>query len=267
MSASEIDESHAQFRGAWRLFALGSPQGEVVERREVFIAAGHVTWPLMNAAFLNAPVEREQDLARSIESAARYFAQGRHGWSFAYSEDWLSPALRPRAASLLQAHGLSPGMSIMGMAAERLQTPVRPPPPLDLLRVKDTWGYNAVADINATCYDVPREVGREALASPDIYGPACRAFVGCLEDKPVTTTSVLKVDDIAYVALVATLPEHRRTGAAESVMRQALMAAKQDWGLERAVLHATAAGRPVYQRMGFHDVTPFQLFFSPPPGG
>ena len=68
---AEIDESHAQFRGAWRQLALASPAGEVVERPDVFISAGHVRWALMNAAFLRAPATSEQALAAAAASAAR----------------------------------------------------------------------------------------------------------------------------------------------------------------------------------------------------
>jgi hypothetical protein len=36
-----LEEAHAQYRKAWRLYALAVPGSEVVERPEVFIAAGH----------------------------------------------------------------------------------------------------------------------------------------------------------------------------------------------------------------------------------
>ncbi|RKH62734.1 GNAT family N-acetyltransferase [Corallococcus aberystwythensis] len=262
MSRTEIDESYAQFRGAWRLFALGLPKGEVVERADVFITAGHVSWALMNMAFLTRPVETEAQLEHAVDSAARYFEQGPHGWAFTLTPDWLAPALRERADALLAARGLKPGMATTGMVADRLLEPVRPLAPIDLRPVRDEWGYNAVADVNASSYDMPQALGREALAAPGIYGPESRGFVGCHDGAPAASTVALRVDGIVYIALVATLAEHRRKGAAEVVLRRTLEEAKQAWGLERTVLHATEAGAPVYRRMGYRDVTSFCSYFS-----
>ncbi|NOK18319.1 GNAT family N-acetyltransferase [Corallococcus carmarthensis] len=266
MSRIEIDESHAQFRGAWRLFALGLPAGEVVERAEVFITAGNVAWSLMNMAFLTRPVETEAELERAVDSAARYFEQGPHGWAFTLTPDWLAPEVRARADALLATRGLKPGMLTTGMVADGLKEPVRPLAPLDIRPVRDTWGHNAIADVNAASYDMPQALGREALAAPGIFGPESRGFVGCHDGAPASTTVALRVDGIVYIALVATLAEHRRQGAAETVLRHTLEEAKRAWGLERTVLHATAAGAPVYRRMGYRDVTSFCSYFAPAKG-
>ncbi|MFP2930721.1 GNAT family N-acetyltransferase, partial [Pyxidicoccus sp. 3LG] len=207
---AEIDESHAQYRGSWRLLALGSRSGEVVERPEVYIAASHVSWALMNCAFLRAPVESEQALAASVASAARYFSAGKHGWCFVLGEDWLAPQVREQAASILAWYGLKPVMTATGMVADRLVAPVRPLPPLDLRAAEDAAGREALSDINAACYDVPRDVGREAFAVEGIYGPDCRGFVGYKDGAPATSAAVMaRGMESAYVALVATLPEHR----------------------------------------------------------
>jgi ribosomal protein S18 acetylase RimI-like enzyme len=72
------------------------------------------------------------------------------------------------------------------------------------------------------------------------------------------------VGEVAYIAMVATLPAHRQLGCAEAVMRHALAEAKQAWGMERTVLHATPAGLPVYQRMGYRPVTRFHFYMAPP---
>lgn len=265
-SRAEIDESNAQFRGAWRLFALGSKTGEVVERPDVYITASHVTWSMMNAAFLRAPVESEQALAAAAASAARYFSMGKHGWSFVICDDWLAPSVRDNAPSILAWYGLTTDMPVTGMVAEKLVPPIRPPPPLDFRPVTDTWGRQAVADINAHAYDVPQHLGREALEHATLYTPDCQGFVACRDEEAAASTLVLRVDAAVYVALVATQSQHRRQGAAEAVMRHALAKAHQDWGIERTVLHATSDGEPVYTRMGYRPVTRFRMYMAPPPG-
>ncbi|AEI67674.1 GNAT family N-acetyltransferase [Corallococcus macrosporus] len=265
-SRAEIDESNAQYRGAWRLFALGSKAGEVVERPDVYITACNVAWSMMNAAFLRAPVETEQALAAAAASAARYFSAGRHGWSFLICDDWLAPAVRDNAPSILDWYGLKPELVVTGMVADRLQPSLHPPSPFDLRPVTDAGGRQAVADINALSYDVPRDLGREAFDEATLYNADCQGFVACRDEAPAASAVVLRVDAAAYVALVATHPQHRRQGAAEAVMRHALARARQDWGTERTVLHATEAGQPVYTRLGYRPVTRFRMYLAPPPG-
>ncbi|NOJ82750.1 GNAT family N-acetyltransferase [Myxococcus xanthus] len=264
-SRVEIDESNAQFRGAWRLFALGSKSGEVVERPEVYITACHVAWSMMNSAFLRAPVETEQALAAAAASAARYFSAGKHGWSFVVCDDWLAPSVRDKAPSILAWYGLKSEMDVTGMVADRLAPSIHPRPPFTVRPVTDTWGRQAVADINANAYDVPRHFGREAFDEDTLYTPDCQGFVACRDEEATASTVVLRVDAAAYVALVATQPQHRRQGAAEAVMRHALAKAHQDWGTERTVLHATSAGEPVYTRLGYRPVTRFRMYMAPPP--
>ncbi|NTX02210.1 GNAT family N-acetyltransferase [Myxococcus sp. CA040A] len=263
---AEIDESHAQFRGAWRRMALAGRAGEVVERPEIYIAASHVSWALMNASFLRAPAETEQALATSVASAARYFSTGKHAWTFVVSDDWLAPQVRERAESILAWYKLKPLAVITGMVADGLAEPTHPLPSLEFRPVQDTWGRQAVADINAQSYDASRETGREAFDVEALYGPDSRGFVACRGDAPASSTVVMRVDDVAYIALVATSPEHRRVGAAEVVMRRALQEARDAWGLQRTVLHATEAGLPLYLRMGYRPVTRFRVYKAPPPG-
>jgi len=263
---AEIDESNAQYRGAWRLFALGSKAGEVVERPDVYITACHVAWSMLNAAFLREPLETEQALAAAAASAARYYATDKHGWCFVICDDWLAPSVRESAPSILAWYGLKADMAATGMVADGLQPPDRPLPSFECRSVTDTWGRQAVADINATSYDVPRHLGLEAFDVDTLYTRDCRGFVACRDDEPAASTVVLRVEQAAYVALVATLPQHRRQGAAEVAMRHALAKAEQAWGIRRTVLHATDAGLPVYTRLGYRPVTRFRLYTASPPG-
>jgi hypothetical protein len=43
-------------------------------------------------------------------------------------------------------------------------------------------------------------------------------------------------------------------------MRRTLLEAREAWGVQRTVLHATPAGQPVYRRMGYVDTLRFDAF-------
>jgi len=264
MPIDEILESNTQFLGAWRFFARHSPKGEVLDLPEVHIASANVTWSMMNAAFLPAPQQAAEGLQRTAAAAARYFESRGKGWLLAVCEDWLAPDLRPRAAELLAPHGLKHAMATTGMVTDRLLEPVRPLPALELRPVTEVQGRHGVADINGLSYDTPRDIAREAIDVPAFFSGEGRGlgYVGHRNGQAASCAAVLPIDGVAYVALVATLPEHRKLGCAEAVMRQALAEAHRTQGLRRTVLHATEAGRPVYLRMGYRSVTRFHFYMA-----
>jgi ribosomal protein S18 acetylase RimI-like enzyme len=266
MSTADIDESNTQFSGAWSAFARRSPTGEVLELPEVLIASANVAWSMMNTAFLRSPVETEEALRTTLASAVRYFQPRGHGWIFVVCEDWLGPRLRARAPELFGAHGLQRVMEATGMAAGRLTPPTRPPSPLDIHRVRDAKSRQHIADLNSRCYDMPVEMGREAFDVPGFFEGNCQGYAGYLHGKPITSTAVVQVGQVAYVAMVATLPMYRQRGHAETTLRLALSEARRAWGTERTVLHATPIGLPLYQRMGYRVVTRFHLYQGLPQG-
>lgn len=264
MPIDEVLESNTQFLGAWRFFARHSPTGEVLDLPEVHIASSNAAWAMLNVAFLPAPVETEEGLQRAAAAAARYFQPRGNAWMFAVCEDWLAPELRPRTAGLLAPHGLKSGMDTTGMVTDRLVEPVRPLPPLELRQAVDSRGRRDVADLNALAYDAPRDMVREILDVPAWFAGEGLGvgYVGHRNGEAASCATVLPVDGVAYVALVATLKEHRRLGCAEAVIRQALAETHRTQGLQRTVLHATAEGQPVYLRMGYRPVTRFHFYMA-----
>jgi ribosomal protein S18 acetylase RimI-like enzyme len=249
------------------MFAMCTLTAEIVERHEVYVAAGHIDWAFINTAILREPSTSTRALESSVASAARYFSAGKNGWMFVLSDDWLAPEVQSAAPSLLEGYGLKPVMTTIGMVADRLLEPRRPMPLVDVRPVRNADERRAMADINAASYDVSQELVRKAFDHEHIYGPECMGFLGTRNGVPITSTLVTPIDgNNAYVGLVATLPDHQRIGAAEAVMRHALAEARRAWGVERTVLHATEEGSPVYLRMGYRPVTHFKMYMAAAPG-
>ena len=86
--------------------------------------------------------------------------------------------------------------------------------------------------------------------------------VGWTGGKPASGAAVMMVDGLRYVALVATDPAHQRRGYAEAAMRRALDVAAERHGDVPSFLHATDAGRPIYERMGYTTVTTHTIFME-----
>jgi len=62
--------------------------------------------------------------------------------------------------------------------------------------------------------------------------------------------------------LVATDANARRKGYGEAIVRHALQKAHESTGLTKSALHATAMGKPVYERIGFRPVADFRWYMQ-----
>lgn len=84
----------------------------------------------------------------------------------------------------------------------------------------------------------------------------------CGGHQSASCATVLLVDGYRYVAPVATHPAQQRRGYAEAAMPHALDVAAQTHGQRPTFLHATNAGRPVYERMSYAPVSTHTVFME-----
>ena len=91
-----------------------------------------------------------------------------------------------------------------------------------------------------------------------------RAYVARVDGEPAATIATLDHGPDCEIWSVATLPDARGRGLCSALMRQGLWDAREA-GCETTTLQATAAGRPVYERLGYQDLGALQMWeFRPP---
>jgi ribosomal protein S18 acetylase RimI-like enzyme len=148
------------------------------------------------------------------------------------------------------------------MYADRLAPAVRTLPTLDVRRVADEPTRGAFSEVMSTAFEIPHSV------STSVYGPerawrgTFQGYVGYSNGRAVTTTAAVITGDVIGLYSVATLPQHRRLGFAEAIMRQVVQEAEQTRGVSRTVLQATSSGLSLYEAMGYRPVTSFHVFIS-----
>ena len=256
MKQCEIEESNRHSREFWKFFARVSPGGEVFDRNGLTISNAKQPWFFMNVGMLNRPINDQCDLQHRAQEALEHFADGKNPWVLTASEDWFGP--NPEA--ILSTLGLVRKLDLTGMLAERLTPPTRPLPEAQLRRIDNEPTRFALADLNADAYCVPRDWGRQAIGSAELWRGPLFGRIAYVGDEPVSGAFALPIDKALYVGWVATLKAYRRLGFAELVIRASLEDAGKATGLERTILHATNDGHPVYTRMGYRSVARFPFY-------
>jgi GNAT superfamily N-acetyltransferase len=254
----DVSLSLGQIDGAWRLMCAGGPRFVVAATDGIqYIFAG-LPVSFFNLALLTGSGLSAETLSARGREACAWAAAQSVPWLFMVTHERLEPGVD--VAATLDACGLAPVMPMTGMIARRVAAPASVPG-LDLTVPQDEAGCAAIVDINALAYGMDLEDGKAAIGT--------RAFwknhfpvLGVAGGKPVSCAAVLMVDGHRYVALVATDPGQQRRGFADAVMRQALENAARAHGETPTVLHATDAGRPVYERMGYATISTHTLLME-----
>ncbi|MFF0264289.1 GNAT family N-acetyltransferase [Kribbella sp. NPDC004536] len=145
------------------------------------------------------------------------------------------------------AAGNEPGMAVR---ISELTAP-RDVPGLELVRITDD---ETMATWEATLGQGFGEGEREARWAAATfrklgYGDPWRHYLGVLDGRPVGTATVFLGAGVAGLYFVMTVPSVRRRGIGAAITYGVL----RDSGPEYAVLGSSAAGRPVYEALGFRE--------------
>jgi GNAT superfamily N-acetyltransferase len=255
----DFDLTTTQMIGAWQAMCAASP-GYVhgSDNGLEYVFSG------LPIAFFNvAIVARRGVTAAALSDAARracpLAASQNAPWLFVVTHEGLNDGVD--AAQTLDPIGLVPLMPLTGMVAEAVEPPGPLPEGLQIEVPRDEDRLAAVLSVNALAYGMDLASGQSLMATPS-YWTNRVPVVGSVDGKAVCTTAVFMVDGYRYVALVATDPAYQRRGYADAVMRHALKVAADMHGPRPTVLHATDAGRPVYERMGYRPIARHTLFIE-----
>jgi ribosomal protein S18 acetylase RimI-like enzyme len=251
-------------RESFRVVAASRGKGELRELRGVSIASAGVTFQMFNAAFLSSPVASEAELTQRILLPSLHFDSRQLDWAYWVCEDMLEPRTRRISRKIFERHGLRHSVDLPGMLAERVMPPVKPLPRLDIRKVHDMETRDDFCAIASVCFHVPLQWFLEVFDNLAVWQHFA-GYVGYHEGEPVCSTAIVMGGHAIGVYNVATLPQHRRQGYGESIMRYALERAYEEHGIQRSVLQSTPAGSRLYQRMGYQTVAKIAVYASEKP--
>jgi GNAT superfamily N-acetyltransferase len=255
-SKTELAESLYQFVSTWKLLAKPFPEAVLSDKPGLAISWANIPFIFYNAIFLTEQISDARVLKERVADALAYIrSRQAPGW-FVVCLDHLNGIAREKLVAIAEQEKLA-ALPMTGMAGDIL--PLEDPSlaVLRFERISDDVTITDFVDMNCISYNLPIEAGRSIVKEHALWQEHAYGFVAYESNNPVATATAIVNEDCLFLFLVATIPEARRKGYADAVIRRALNTAFEATGIRRTVLHATEAGYPVYRRLGYHPTGKF----------
>jgi ribosomal protein S18 acetylase RimI-like enzyme len=254
---------NTNLRSAMRFFGAATGSGEIHPMDGALAIYSGLDYGVFNIALLESDSPEDiHGLTARLAQCARYYAPRTQRWSFWLCENALDEFTRRRARALLMDHDLRPISQAPGMLAETLAPPVRRLPKIECHRVADRATRQTFCALTAVSFDIPMTIAKAVYEPERAWCGDYRGFVGTAGGKPVAIVAIVATRDALGVYSLSTLPESRRMGYGEALLRAAVAAEQARTGIQRVVLQSTDAGYSLYRRLGFRDVAKFSVYLT-----
>ena len=251
--------SVGHFVNAWRLMCAGAPGYAEQQANGVHYVFSGIPIAFFNVALITDSSVAAETLSAAGQKACEWASKRGVPWLFVVTNETL--AAGTDAAAALEPCGMAPLMPLTGMFAQNVAPPSNVPAELQLIRPQDDGRCSALVDVNGLAYGMDLDAAKEILGRPAFWSDHFPAL-GLADGTPACAAAVMMVDGYRYVALVATDPARQRRGYGELVMRHALALSARVHGDGPTTLHATEAGRPIYERMGYVSIAVHTVFIE-----
>ena len=259
----QIQAVAANLLEALRFFGEARRDAEIQDLPGLSLIFCGLNYAAFNAALMAQPIDGDsRELKRLIDASASKFDAKGLRWTYWLCDDFLSAPLRREVPRIFNERGMRHLTDAPGMYADRLLPAKRALPALEIRPVSDEPTRAAFADIMSTAFEIPHSVSAAIYGGSRAWLGSFRGYVGYAGGRPVTSAAAVTAGGVVGLYSVATLPQYRRRGYAEAIMRQVLEQVSRGAGIERTVLQATSSGLSLYEAMGYKTVTQFEVYIS-----
>lgn|GEM_PF-1092669 len=168
-------------------------------------------------------------------------------------------ALAPAARRLgLAAAGVSPLMVLRAGAV------VRPSRPIEVVRALGPERVAIAGDLVAAAFDTPRAAVARCIDAGLTETAGVETYLAWVDGAATCTVTVTPTGHSAGISLMATAPDHQHKGIGRALLTHVIDHYRRR-GVERFLLGATEAGRPLYDSLGFKKVADLSAWVLSPP--
>ena len=237
------------------------PGVEVVDDERSLRVATGVPSPLFNPV-LRATVAQE-DVKALVDEAREWYRRRRLPWSW-----YAGPASGPGAiARELERRGFAKVTEPPGMAAELDGIDgIDPGFPVTVERVTNTATVDAWFSVFAPSFELSPAAAaafRDLIIEGGLDDAApMRNYIAYVDREAVATGSLVPAAGVGGIYNIATRANQRGRGIGRAIT-WALMCEAASMGYRVAILWSTAAGLPVYRRLGFVERIRVPTYLGP----
>ena len=247
-------------RATMRFFGYASGAGEVTERDGLLLIDSGVNYSVFNIAMLTVEPSDAQSLAAQLRTAGRFFEERKTRWSIWLCEELLPEGVRKRAPTVMANERLRRLTEAPGMIADKLLAPSRTLPPIEWRRVTSAAERSDFAHITSVNFDIPFATCQLVYGNEQAWSRDYQGYVAYAHGSAVATTAAVVAAGAIGIYSVSTLPQFRRRGYAEALMRAVLAKVRDETGVQTTVLQATRAGYDMYVKMGYRPASRFTVY-------
>ncbi|HEX5431371.1 MAG TPA: N-acetyltransferase [Bryobacteraceae bacterium] len=266
---SDLKTIDLNLRIAMRFFGQATGGGSIQSFPSVEAVYSGLDYGVFNIAFLTERVSAPRDLGLLLACCGRYYHERavngcikKVRWSFWLCEDLLDLSARRRSRDVFFDAGLRPISQAPGMIAASLAPPSRPLPEIECCAVKSAPLRSAFTGVTSVCFDIPIAIASAVYEPEGAWQGEYRGFVGFAHGQPVSIVALVHAEGALGIYSLGTLPEYRRRGYGEALLRAAIAQMQDGEAPHRLVLESTEAGYPLYRRLGFRDAARFTVYLT-----
>lgn len=243
-----VEENLLQALDVW---ARASAGGEVCQEEGFLLASSRV--PIRS--FNNVLLTRTPVNSRALHSQIKAYFE-RRGVPFRLR---VREAIAASADEVLVECGLRrkggiPSLVLAPVSGERGAIA-----PLEIRRVADRQTLRQHVEVVAAGFDWSPDMLSQVFSEALLHNGSWRGYVGYVEGRLVASSQLITTNGVAGIYYVATLDEFRRRGFGEAMTRHALHEGAAA-GCTMASLQASPLGQPIYERMGFRQVSYYRTY-------
>ena len=244
-----------------QFFGRATGEGEVLEQPGLLLIHSGMQSGIFNMALLSAEAGA-RELAAQLDHAAAYFAGRAAPWSVWLCEQWTPEVPPADVTAEFARRGFRQINNPPAMIAEKLKDPLNQLPQVDVRRVDDEPTRLAFATICSTCFDIPFRTAARFYEGERSWQYGYDGFIGYARGAPVCAMATVVSGEATGVYSLGTLPEHRKRGYGEALMRRVLAELGHSEGERTTVLQSSEAGYRLYRQMGYRRVGSYRVFLS-----
>lgn len=225
----------------------------------VFFVPGH-RFPVGFTGVMRT--DRNVTASETIARTREFFAPRGHGYTFC-----LMIHHDADIAAALEAAGINRMSNSPGMALDARLADAALPAGVTVERVTGAAAAREFADVSGAAYatmGMPPKIALKQFANHRFFDqPHVATFLARIGGAPAAAAMVIVTHGVAGIYWVGTTPDARGRGLAEACTRIAGNAGF-DMGAGVAALQASQMGEPIYQRMGYREITRYPWYVEIP---